>query len=117
MIAVLDSRRHGPRRRLRYRLSNVGDPDGSGARGAVRDLLLQKADGSYWLALWQDSTVWDGTTRTDIANPAAPVRVTFGRRMSLATYRPAQGRSATLRRTARAVTVDVGDDIVLIALR
>ncbi|MDQ3850360.1 MAG: hypothetical protein M3296_07085 [Actinomycetota bacterium] len=115
-IALLASRRKGPRRPLRYGLANIADPDGAGTGGAVRDLLLQKADGSYWLALWQDSTVWDQHARTDIANPSTPVRVTLDRRMALTSYHPTQGTSASGRRTARSFTADVGDDVLLIEM-
>ncbi len=116
-IALLDSPRRSPRRRLRYSLSRTADPDGAGPRGAVRDMLLQKADGSYWLALWQDSTVWDENARTDISNPSTAVRVTLDRRMTLTSYRPTRGLRPSRRRTARSFTADVGDDVLLIRMR
>ena len=115
-IALLDSPRNGPRRPLHYGVANVADPDSTGPRGAVRDVLLQKADGSYWLALWQDSKVWDESARTDIANPLVPVRVTLDRAMSLTSYRPTQSTTASGRRTARSFTVGVGDDLLLIRM-
>ena len=117
MIALLDSPRRSPRGRLRYSVSKTVDPDGPGSRGVVNDMLLQKADGSYWLALWQDSTVWDENARTDIHNPGAAVRVTLGRRMTLSKYRPARGLAASRSRTARSITADVGDDVLLIKMR
>lgn len=115
-IALLDSPRKGPRTPLRYTLANAADPDGAGPRGAISDLLLQKADGSYWLALWQDSKVWDENARTDIHNPATEVRVTLDRRMSHTSYRPTQGATGSGRRTARSLTVHVGDDVLLIKM-
>lgn len=116
-IALLDSSRRSARRRLRYSLSNTGDPDGDGPGGAVRDMLLQKADGSYWLALWQDSTAWDVHSRTDIRNAGTAVRVTLDRRMTLRSYRPTYGLAASAKRTARSFTADVGDDVLLIKIR
>ncbi|MDQ3721793.1 MAG: hypothetical protein M3376_01715, partial [Actinomycetota bacterium] len=116
-IALLDSPRRSPRTRLRYSLSQTEDRDGPGPRGAVNDMLLQKADGSYWLALWQDSTVWDENARTDIRNPANPVRVTLDRPMTLRSYRPTRGLKAARSRTARSFRADVGDDVLLIKLR
>jgi hypothetical protein len=115
-IGLLDSPRRGPRHPLRVRLSNVADPDGAGPRGAVRDLLLQKADGSYWLALWQDSKVWDEQTRADISNPAVSVGVRLDRPRTMTSFRPTQGRSATARQSGRSVTVDVGDDVLLLRI-
>jgi hypothetical protein len=115
-IDLLDSPRPGPREALPYGLTNTADPDGEGPRGAVRDLLLQKADGSYWLALWQDSTVWNTETRTEISNAGSRVRVTLPRRMDVRSYRPRSGRSASDRRTARSFTTSVGDDVLLIRM-
>ncbi len=117
MIALLDSPRRSPRRPLRYSVSKTVDLDGPGSRGVVNDMLLQKADGSYWLALWQDSTVWDETARTDIRNPSSAVRVTLGRRMTLSKYRPTRGVTASRSRTARSITAHVGDDVLLIKMR
>ncbi len=115
-IALLDSRRRSPRRPLRYALANTRDPDGAGPRGAVRNMLLQEGDGAYWLALWQDSTVWDVDVRADIVNDSTPVRVALGRRMRLRSFRPTQSSAASDRRVARSFTADVGDDVLLIRM-
>ena len=117
MITLLDSPRRSPRARLRYSLSQTEDRDGPGPRGAVDDMLLQKADGSYWLALWQDSRVWDENARADIANPSSPVRVKLERTMTLRSYRPTRGLKASRSRTARSFTFAVGDDVLLIRMR
>lgn len=115
-ISLLDSPRRGARSALRYALANTADPDGAGPRGAVQDMLLQKADGSYWLALWQDSKAWDHHARRDILNAATAVRLTLERRMSLTTYRPTHGTGATDRRSAQSMTTEVGDDVLLIRM-
>ena len=116
MIALLDSPRRSPRARLRYSVSKTVDADGPGPRGTVKHMLLQKADNSYWLALWQDSEVWDAQARTDIHNPSVTVRVTLDRTMKLRKYRPTQGLRASRSRTARSITADVGDDVLLIKM-
>ncbi len=116
MIGLLDSPRRAPSRPLRYALANTADPDGAGPRGAVKDLLLRKADGSYWLALWQDSKIWDEKARREIANPATPVGVRLGRRMSLTSYRPTQGTTGSDRGTRQSFTANVGDDVLLIRM-
>lgn len=116
-IALLDSRRRSPRRPLRYSLSNTADPDGPGSRGAVQHMLLQKGDGAYWLALWQDSTVWDQNARVDIRNASTAVGVRLDRRMTVTNYRPTQGRTASRSVTTRSFTVDVGDDVLLVRMR
>jgi len=49
--------------------------DVHGAGAQVRHLLLQKADGSYVLALWRLAPVWDRDRRRALTVPAQPVRV------------------------------------------
>jgi len=115
-IALLDSPRKGPRKPLRYSVANTADADGTGPRGAVKHMLLQKANGSYWLALWQNSKVWDENARMDIANPSTQVRVRLDRRMRLASYHPTQGMTASNRRTTRDFRIKVGDDVLLIKM-
>ncbi len=34
----------------------------------LRQVLLRKSTGAYYLVVWRESSVWDRTTRTDIAN-------------------------------------------------
>ena len=43
---------------------------------AVKSVLFQKRDGSFYLALWQEVSVWDVTTRTNII--LASTNVTVG---------------------------------------
>lgn len=117
LVKLLDSPRASRRQPLRLRLGNTADPDGPGPRGIIRHLLLQKADRSYWLALWQESRAWDEVARTDIENPATPVSVRLPRQMRLRTYDPTQSSSGTPRGIGRKLTVDVGDDVVLVRMR
>jgi len=53
--------------RLAYRLS--GDTDG------LRHLLLQKADGRYWLVLWVEKPSFDPASGRELALPAQPVSI------------------------------------------
>ena len=43
----------------------------------VKSVLFQKRDGSFYLALWQEVSVWNTTTRTDITLPSTNVTVTL----------------------------------------
>jgi hypothetical protein len=53
-----------------------------GAPDSIGQVLLQKRDGSFYLALWNKVSVWDRETRTDIAPPSVPV--TLGLEQSIA---------------------------------
>lgn len=39
----------------------------------IHQTLLQKSNGDFYLLLWNDVTVYDSATDTDVANPAVPV--------------------------------------------
>ena len=41
----------------------------------LHQVLLQKRDGSYYLALWRGSSVWDVAQRTPTAAPAEPIEL------------------------------------------
>ena len=43
----------------------------------VKSVLFQKRDGSFYLALWQEVSVWNTATRTDIALAATNVTVSL----------------------------------------
>ncbi len=60
---------------LDYTLAEGGvaipGPESSG----LHKVLLQKRDGSFYLALWRTSSVWDPATGTAVAAPAQPLEV------------------------------------------
>lgn len=61
----------------------------TGGNADLRQVLLQKSDGTYWLALWQNVSVFDNPTSTDLINPDLPVTLTLGSAFaSAATYLP-----------------------------
>lgn len=115
-IGFLDSPSVSSRRPLDYTLSNTGDPDGSGTGGAVKDSLFQKADGSWWLGLWQDSKVWDPEPRKDISNSAVRVSVTLPRAMNVTAYLPTRGKETYGSGRWSSFSAGVGDDVLLIKL-
>ncbi len=115
-IGLLDSPSASAQQPLDYTLSNTADPDGSGTAGAVKDMLMQKADGSWWLALWQDSTVYTDSGG-DVSNPAVKVRVKLERTLTATGYRPTKGTRTYGSVTASSFTVRVNDDVLLIRLR
>ena len=78
----------------------------AGSKGDVRRLVLQKADGSYVVALWRLASVWDRDRRRALHVPSRSltVRVPGARRVSVADpIRSATERRLRLRRGAVSV--------------
>jgi hypothetical protein len=48
----------------------------------LRQVLLQKSDGSYWIALWNDVSVWDPVNRVDLFPAEASVNITLSKAWS-----------------------------------
>ncbi|UDF05037.1 hypothetical protein [Asticcacaulis sp. AND118] len=82
-------------------------------------LLLQKSDGTYLLALWAEPRIWNANTRSDIKVPAKTVEVTFDRDISnIAVYDPMKGVSpVSARASARMLKVPVSDHPVLVSFK
>ena len=49
----------------------------TGDTSLVRRVLMQKSDGSWWLALWHEAAVWDPAARADLFPADAQVRLTL----------------------------------------
>jgi hypothetical protein len=91
----------------------------TGNQSDLRQVLLAKRDGTYYLALWRDGSVWDTTTREEIRPGSAPVTVRFDRPPASATeFQPnvSDQPAASLPVRGRAVEVRVGTRVVIVAL-
>jgi hypothetical protein len=104
---------------LDYTLSEAGvelpGPESTG----LHKVLLQKRDGSFYLALWRLSSVWDPLAQEPLAPPLEPVEVEVGPGLEAAAeYRPSSSAepvwSATQPRGP--LTVEVGPDVVILRL-
>jgi hypothetical protein len=88
------------------------------ATSDVRRLLLQKRDGSFWLALWREADVWNESTGGDLHPGEQRVTVRLARPVASATaYRP--GESTTPYESWRETSVlqlRVPADVVLVRL-
>ena len=74
---------------LNYSLSGTN-------QSVLRHLLLQKRDGSYWLAFWQDVSVFNTSTSTDLSPTSQTVTLTFGQPVgTVTTYLPNTSPNAT----------------------
>jgi hypothetical protein len=84
----------------------------------VRQVLLQKRDGTYWLALWREVSVWDQVNRVDLYPPSAAVTVLPAYPLATATsYLPNQ--STTPRQiwlAPSSLTINVGPEVTLLEL-
>lgn len=92
-----------------------------GNQDGLRQVLLQKRDGSFYLALWRAESVWDPASRTDLHPAPAPVSLELERTVKSAqTYMPnasAQPVSApTAPAAGRPLTVQVGPQVTIVRL-
>jgi hypothetical protein len=97
--------------RLAYRLD--GDTDG------LRHLLLQEADGRFWLVLWIEAPSWDPAAGRELAVPPRPVAVRLAEPVAAArAFAPDLG-TAPQRHVAgpiRTIELEVPDRPVLVEL-
>ena len=97
---------------LTYR---IDAPAGSG----LQHTLLQKSDGSWWLALFRTVDVYDLKHQEDIPVATVPVTLTFSRKpASVNVYRPNTG-TGSIRSVARRkqLTLDLGAELLLLEIR
>ena len=85
----------------------------SGAPALMQQMLLQKSDGTWWLALWNDASIWNPNTYTTIT--VSPVSVTLSLGITATTinvYDPFISTSVQQRIKYRAFSVgscDIGE--------
>lgn len=114
---------------LRNTIAILSDPGPAFAPGALdfafggdqrelRHLLLQKRDGTFYLALWRADSVWDPVSRTPpAAAPTTPLTVEFGRRLHRAeVYMPNVSAAPIDVRpgTAAPVSLQVGPQVTIL---
>jgi hypothetical protein len=89
-----------------------------GATPDIRTLLLQKRDGSFWLALWREVDVWDESSGGDLHPPEQQVTVRLAQPVAHASvYRPGVSASAQDSwRDTSALQLRVPADVVLLRL-
>ena len=87
----------------------------SGAPGTFKQYLLQKSDGTHWLAMWNDISVWNGTT--DLTPSDVNVTLTLGTAKTIKTYRPYTSASAASTTTGTSDSVPINADVTLVEIR
>lgn len=85
---------------------------------SVQSLLLQKSDGSWWLALFRRVSVYDLQTRKDIAVPSVPIRIRFGKRENVCLYRPNYSvKPFSVFEKKREISFELGSELVLVEIK
>lgn len=84
--------------------------------GTVRSYLLQKSDGSHWLAVWNDVKIWD-TTLGDLSPADVSVTLTLQQTRTIDTYRPYVSASVQDSVVASSKVLSVGADPVLVKIQ
>lgn len=87
----------------------------SGAPATFKQYLLQKSDGTHWLAMWNDISVWNGTT--DLTPSDVNVTLTLGTAKTIKTYRPYTSASAASTTTGTSASVPINADVTLVEIR
>jgi hypothetical protein len=91
----------------------------SGAPSDLRQVLLQKRDGSYYLALWRASSVWDPVKRIALSAPSTQVSVTVNKSLAAAQrFEPNAAATATgsFSNPNGPLAVTVGPNVVILKL-
>ncbi len=83
---------------------------------AVHSTLLQKRDGRFYLALWQELLSWNVKTKSDISVPTRAVTLTLPRTASFRVYKPSVGTAPVQQASGTSVTVQVPDEIVIVEI-
>lgn len=90
----------------------------SGAPGTGNSLLLEKSNGIFDLAIWNDIRLSDAITATDSVNPPVPITIGFGQTVrSVVEYDPLLGTGiAQSWSDISSISLDLPDHPVLLAI-
>jgi hypothetical protein len=116
---------------LRNTIAILGDPGPAfepetldyalgGDRSNLRQVLLQKRDGTFYLALWRASSVWDTGSRTPVDAPSAPVKLSFERQVKgVQRYLPGSSPAplGPVADQGNSLSVNVGPQVVILRLQ
>ena len=81
-------------------------------------MLLQKRDGTYYLALWREESVWDTTARKAVRASSTAVRVSLARRARrIVVYRPSDSaKPVRTASNARSVSLSASPSVAIIKI-
>jgi hypothetical protein len=104
---------------LDYTLSEGGVEIAGPESTGLHKVLLQKRDGSFYLALWRTSSVWDPATGQAVAAPAQPLEITIAPGLESATeYLPNSAAAPvwSMTRPTQPLQLQVGPEVVFLRL-
>jgi hypothetical protein len=90
-----------------------------GNQEKLHQVLLQKADGTFYLALWRASSVWDPEKRVPLSAPTMPVKVQLGQPIAAAAeYKPNASAEpiGAPNVSGGSLQVNVGPEVVILEL-
>lgn len=87
----------------------------TGKLSSTHELLLQKRDGRFYLALWREVTVYNNTTDVDITNPDDALTMTLTDPASaINVYRPGTGSSPVQVGSGTSINLNVPDEVIIV---
>jgi hypothetical protein len=87
----------------------------SGALSTTHTTLLQKRNGTFYLALWQELPVWNVKGKSDIRNPDDAVTLTLGSSAkAIRVYRPSAGMNPVQSGSGTSINLSVPDDVIVV---
>jgi hypothetical protein len=87
----------------------------TGALGTTHNTLLQKRDGRFYLALWQEISVWDRNSKRDLTNVDDVVTLTLGvPARAIKVYRPGEGSSPVQTGSGSSIELSVPDEVLIV---
>jgi hypothetical protein len=96
--------------RLDYSLQCSDCPD------PVRQVLLRKSTGAYYLVLWPESSVWDRTTRTDITNRPRNAELKLSSPTKLEVFDPSQSTTPIDTTTSSTYPITLTDRLTILKI-
>jgi len=83
---------------------------------SLRQVLLRKSTGAYYLVVWPESSVWNRTTRTNIANDPRSADLKLSSPSRLETFDPSQSTTPIDTTTAASYRIALTDGLSIVKI-